>query len=197
MSARPDQCWLTSGRWHLNCDSCLIYDCVRTRNHIVRTVEVDLPIYWTWKESEADRSLMDVWRAVERSGRMQAVTEAFRHSVGSGRKRYVVRTDDAGLSGVRSWWTCCPDGWNSGQMGVRTGWHVVRMADKESEIFYLLRSAESSENALSSGIIVYNIFTHKWFCPNTEWGQNTNRRETIGNFIGNKLALVERPKLSR
>jgi len=27
--------------------------------------------------------------------------------------------------------------------------------------FYLFRSAESSENALISGIPVYNIFTHK------------------------------------
>jgi hypothetical protein len=145
--------------------------------------------------------LIDHWwtfgRAAERSGRMQAGTEASRHSVGCGRKRYVVRTDDAGLSGVRSWWTCRSDGWNSGQMGVRMGWHVVRTADKESEIFYLLRSAESSENDLSSGIPIYRIFTHKWFCPNTEWGQNTNRRETIDNFIGNKLELVERPKLSR
>jgi hypothetical protein len=27
---------------------------------------------------------------------------------------------------------------------------------------------------LNSGIPVYSIFTLKWFCPNTEWGQNTN-----------------------
>jgi hypothetical protein len=33
---------------------------VQTGNHIIRTFEVDLPIYWTWKESEADQSLMDV-----------------------------------------------------------------------------------------------------------------------------------------
>jgi hypothetical protein len=26
----------------------------------------------------------------------------------------------------------------------------------------------------NSGIPVYSIFTLKWFCPNTEWGQNTN-----------------------
>jgi len=58
------------------------------------------------------------------------------------------------------------DGWNSGQMGVRTGWHIVWTANREPESFYLLRSAESSENALNSGIPVYNIFTHKWFCPN-------------------------------
>jgi hypothetical protein len=41
-------------------------------------------------------------RATERFGRMQAGTEASRHSVGSERKRYVIRTDDAGLSGIRS-----------------------------------------------------------------------------------------------
>jgi hypothetical protein len=125
--------------------------------------------------------LIDHWwtsgRAAERSRWMQDGTEASRHSVGSGRKRYVVQTDDAGLSGIRSWWTCRPDGWNNGQMGVRTGWHVVRTADRESEIFYLFRSAESSENALTSGIIFYSIFTHKWFCPNTEWDQNTNKKK--------------------
>jgi hypothetical protein len=59
-----------------------------------------------------------------------------------------------------------PDGLSSGQIDVRMGWHVVRKADRESEIFYLFHSAESSENALKSGIPVYNIFTHKWFCPN-------------------------------
>jgi len=37
----------------------------------------------------------------------------------------------------------------------------VRTANKESEIFYLFRSAESSENALTSGILFYNIFTRK------------------------------------
>jgi hypothetical protein len=35
---RPDEERQTSGRWHLNCDSCLIYDRVRTGNHIVWTV---------------------------------------------------------------------------------------------------------------------------------------------------------------
>jgi hypothetical protein len=46
-----------------------------------------------------------------------------------------------------------PDRWNSGQMGVRTGW---------------LNRSESSENALISGIHVYSIFTYKFFCPNIE-----------------------------
>jgi len=137
-----------------------------------------LKLIFPYTELGKNLKLIDYWwtsgRAAERSGRMQAGTKASRHSVGSGRKRYVVRTDDAGLSGVRSWWTCRPDGWNSGQMGIRMGWHIVWTADRESEIFYLFRSAESSENDLTSGILVYNIFIYKWFCPNTEWGQNTN-----------------------
>jgi len=50
---RPDQCWLTSGRWYLNCDSCLIYERVRTGNHIVRTVYqssliLNLERIWSW-----------------------------------------------------------------------------------------------------------------------------------------------------
>jgi hypothetical protein len=123
--------------------------------------------------------LFEYWYAsgwtAEMSERMQARTEASRYSVGSGRKRCIVQTDDDGLSGVRSGWTLRSYGWNSGQMGVRTGWHVVQTTDRESEIFYFFRSTESSENALTSGIPVYNIFTLKLFCPNTKWGQNTNK----------------------
>jgi hypothetical protein len=91
------------------------------------------------------------------SGRA-AKTEASRHSVGPRRKRYVVQTDDVGWSSVWSEWTCRLDERNSGQMDIRTGWHFVRTADRESEIFYLFRSAESFENTLTSGIPVYNIF---------------------------------------
>jgi hypothetical protein len=143
-----------------------MYEYVRTRNHVVRTVYQSSHI-WTWKEYEADRSLMDV-RTDASWNRSFSIQWRVRT------ERYVVRTDDAGLSGIRTGWTRRPDGWNSRQMGVRTGWHFIRTADRESEIFYLFRSAESSENALTSEIPVYSIFTHKWFCPNTEWGQNTN-----------------------
>jgi hypothetical protein len=139
--------------------------------------------------------LIDHWwtsgRAAERSGRMQAGTEASRHSVGSKRKRYVIRTDDAGLSGVRSGWIHRPNGWNSGQMGVRMGWHVVRTAHRESEIFYLFCCAESSENTLTSGIPIYSIFTHKWFCPNTKWGQNTNKLPLWPFWDKNHLTSLE------
>jgi hypothetical protein len=44
---------------------------------------------------------------------------------------------------------------------------IVRTADRELWI-------SSNLQTLNSGIPVYSIFTLKWFCPNIEWGQNTN-----------------------
>jgi hypothetical protein len=69
---------------------------------------INLPLFWTWKESEADRSLMDV-----RTGYWDVRTDASWNRSFSIQCRvrtewHVVRTDDAGLS------------------SVRTGWHVVR-----------------------------------------------------------------------
>jgi len=129
MSARPDQCWLTSRRYYLNCDSCLIYERVRTGNHVVRTVYQSSHI-WTWKESEVNRSLMDV-----RTGCWDVRTDASWNRSFSIQWR--VRTDDACLSGVWTVWTRRLEGWNSRQMGVRTGLLFVRTADRESEFFYL------------------------------------------------------------
>jgi hypothetical protein len=67
-----------------------------------------------------------------------------------------------------------PDGWHSGQMGVRTGWldrpDGWRGTWNSSDL-----QAELSDITLNRGIPVYIIFILKWFCPNTEWGQNTNR----------------------
>jgi hypothetical protein len=172
---RPDG-WSQIGNFHISCS------CVRTKADwrpegdiwiailaLFMSVSgrettssgrcINLPIFWTWKESEADRSLMDV-----RTGCWEVRTDAswnrsFSIQWRVRTKRYIIWTDDAGLSGIRSGWTHHLDGWNSEQMDVRTGWHVVRTADRESEIFYLFRSAEYSENALTSGIPVYSIFT--------------------------------------
>jgi len=48
----------------------------------------------------------------------------------------------------------------------------------------LTRNLNSSDlQTLNSGIPVYSIFTHKWFCPNTEWGQNTNSIDNVCYFI--------------
>jgi hypothetical protein len=46
-----------------------------------------------------------------------------------------------------------PDGWNSGQMSIRT-------ADREPEIFRLASNAESSEILLNSGIPCKTVSLH-------------------------------------
>jgi hypothetical protein len=63
---------------------------------------INLPLFWTWKESEADRSLMDV-----RTGCWDVWTDAnwnrsFLIQWRVRTEKYVVRTDDACLSGVRT-----------------------------------------------------------------------------------------------
>jgi hypothetical protein len=103
---------------------------------------IDLPFIGTWKESETVRVLIGVQTGCWDVRTDASWIEASRYSVGSEWKRYVVRTDDAGLSGVRSGWTRRPDGWNSGQMGVRTRWHFVRTADRELKIFWLWSTSE-------------------------------------------------------
>jgi hypothetical protein len=140
--------------------------------------------------------LIDHWwasrRAAEMSRRMQVGTEASRYNGGSGRKdtsfermmlvcvasgrdEHVVQTD-----GTVDRWTSGRDNTSSGRL---TG-------SLKSSIFF--RSAESSENALTSGIPIYSIFTHKWFHPNTEWGQNTNRLQfSTVTALGNDLKMSE------
>jgi hypothetical protein len=51
-----------------------------------------------------------------------------------------------------------PNGWNRGQMSFRKGWHDRLDGWQGTDFFDLSRSAESSESALNSGILVYNIF---------------------------------------
>jgi hypothetical protein len=70
---------------------------------------------------------------------MQAGTETFEYSMGSGRNEHFVQTDDAGLSSVQTDGTV--DRWASGQL---TG------------------NLNSSDlQTLNSGIPIYNIFTLK------------------------------------
>jgi len=123
MHARPDDGRLASGRLYLNCDSCLMYERVRTGIHVVRTVASIFP-YLTWKEN---LKLIDHWtssrRATETPRRMQAGTEASRCSEGSGQKSTSFGRMMLGLSKRPYGMALLPDGWNSGQMSVRTGWH--------------------------------------------------------------------------
>jgi hypothetical protein len=63
-------------------------------------------------------------------------------------------------------------------MGVWMGWHIVWTADRELW--------NSSDFTLNSGIPVCSILTYKWFCPNTEWGQNTNTSEGLNRNFSTK-----------
>jgi hypothetical protein len=99
---------------------------------------INLPIFWTWKESDADRSLMDV-----RTGCWEVQTDASWNWIFSIQcrvrtERYVVRTDDAGLSGVRTVWhvvrTNGVEGkWASGLDDTSSGWLTVNL---KSSIFF-------------------------------------------------------------
>jgi hypothetical protein len=70
----------------------------------------------------------------------------------SERKKHVVRTDDAWSDRRPDGMVRRRDGWNSGQMGVRTGWDDGPDGWHGTENFYLESSAESSDITLNSGI---------------------------------------------
>jgi hypothetical protein len=140
---------------------------------------INLPIFWTWKESEADRSLMDIrtgcWdvqtnASWNRSFSIQWRVRTERYVVRTG--WHVVRTD-----GTVDRWASWRDDTSSGRL----------IGNQNSSIF----SAESSENALTSGILVYSNITRKWFCANTEWGQNTNKLPLWSFWDKNHLTGLE------
>jgi hypothetical protein len=126
----------------------------------------DLSFSWNL---ERNQKLIEYWEAsghaAETSGRMQAGTETSRYSMGSGRNEHFVRTDDAGLSSVRTGWHVV---WTD---GIVDRWASGRLTGN-LEFFWL--AGRNNWHHSKSGIPIYSIFTLKWFCPNTEWGQNTN-----------------------
>jgi hypothetical protein len=110
-----------------------------TGYHIVRTVDWS-SLSWNL---ERNQKMIEYWetsgRAAETPGRMQAGTETSRYSMGSGRNDNFVRTDDAGLYGVRTGWHVVQtdgtvDRWASGRDGS-----IVRTADRELEILLTCR----------------------------------------------------------
>jgi hypothetical protein len=118
------------------------------------------------KKSETDRVLRGVQTCCWNVRTDASWIEPSRHSGGSRRRDTLSGRMMLGLS------------------GVRTVWHVVRtdgtmtdgrpdgMARSSGRLTGNLNSSDL--RTMNSGIPVYNIFTLKWFCPNTEWGQNTN-----------------------
>jgi hypothetical protein len=121
---------------------------------------IDLPFLRTWKEI---RNWSSTGRCpdvlLKRPDGCKLAQKTSRYSIGSGRNEHFVRTEDAGLS------------------SIRTGWHVVWTdvtVDRWASGRLTGNLNSSDLQTLNSGILVYNIFTLKCFCPNTEWGQNTN-----------------------
>jgi len=160
LHARPNQGWLTSGRWYLNCDSCLTYECVRTGNHVVRTSVSIFPYF----ELGKNMKLIDHWwtsgRAAEMSGRMQAGTEASRYSGGFGRK------DTS--SGWMEQWT---DGRPDGMTLHPDGWHGI---------WILLSSMQSLLNMLWQ---VESLFTAPLHI--SDFVQTQNEAKILTNLINN------------
>jgi hypothetical protein len=158
---RPDG-WSRIGSYHIQCTS------VRTQLSDVRTVHFELrflpygdtrldgiphrpdgwlifPFLNLERISEPFRGLIGVRTCCWNVWMEKAGTEASRYDVG-------VQTEEARRPDrwCLSVWssdgmTRRPDGWNSRQMGVRTGWHIVRTTDSELEILLTPR-----HNLLSS-----------------------------------------------
>jgi len=71
------------------------------------------------------------------------------------------------------------DDTSSGRMEQWTDGRPDGMARSSGRLTGNLNSSDLQ--TLNSGIPIYSIFTLKWFCPNTEWGQNTNNNHSIVN----------------
>jgi hypothetical protein len=139
MHTRPNHSCQTSRRSYLNCDSCLKETRVRTRYHIVQTVDWS-SLSWNLERNQKLNKYWEASRhAAETSGRMQAGTETSRYSMGSGRNEHFIQTDDSGLSSVQTGWHVVRtdgtvDRWASGRDGS-----IVRMADMELKFLLTCR----------------------------------------------------------
>jgi hypothetical protein len=104
MNAHPDHSCQTSGRWYLNCHSCLKETRFQTGYHIVRTVDRSSLLWELRKKSEIDRVLRGV-RTCCWNVRMDASwIESSRHSGGSGWRDTSSGRMMLGLSGVGTEW---------------------------------------------------------------------------------------------
>jgi len=118
-----------------------MYERVRTGIHIVRTMYQSCYI-WTWKESEADRSLMDVRTSCWDVQTDASWNKSFWIQWRVWTERYIVRTDDAGLSGVRTGWHIVwmdgtVDRWVFGRDDTSSGWLTGNL---KSSIFFVVQS---------------------------------------------------------
>jgi len=148
---------------------------VRTGYHIVQTVNQSFLYWnleWIWDWSSTERRPDGLLRRLDGCKLDRNFLTQWRVR----REVYVIRTDDAWSDWRSDGMARRPDGWNSGQMGVRTGWLHRPDGWQGTEIFVvlsLLRVLWKWNPCLQ------HLYTHKWFCPNREWGQNTNTKDPI------------------
>jgi hypothetical protein len=158
-------CWLASGRFNLNCDSCPMDECIWTGIHVVRTVESIFPYLNLERKSEAGRTLR-----VVRTGCLNVRTDvSWNRSFSIQRKVqmgiHAVWTDDALV-----WWASGRYDTSSGRLELWTarrpdgmtrrpgGWQGTKFFNLQT-MQNLLKHFWIAESLLKS------IFTYKWFCP--------------------------------
>jgi hypothetical protein len=134
---------------------------------------IDLPFLGTWKEirnwSSTGRRLEVLLKRPDGCKLAQKLLDTVWGPEGmntsSGRMMLVCLAsgwDDTSSWRMEQWTDGCPDG-----MARSSGRLIGNLK------FFWLAGRNDSHHS-ESGIHVYRIFTLKWFCPNTEWGQNTN-----------------------
>jgi hypothetical protein len=174
MHARPDHSCQTSGRSYLNYDSCLTETRVRMGYHIVWTVDWS-SVSWNLERNQT------CWSSTRRRPDM-----LLKLSDGCKLAQKLLDTiwdpDRMNTSSGRMMLVCLASGWDGTSSGRMEHWTDGRsdvMARSfgrltgNLEFFWLV--GRNNWHHSESGILVYSIFTLKWFCPNTEWGQNTNK----------------------
>jgi hypothetical protein len=159
--------------------------------HIVRTVASIFPHMNLERKFEANRSL-----DVVRTGCWDVRTDTSwnRSFLIQWRVRteiHVVQTDYAWSVWFSDGMARCLDGWNSGQMSVQTGWHVVLTTNREP-ILLTCNQCRISEILLNSGFPVKSIFTHKWFCPKQNEANHKLTLLYIYIYIKWKLSFCRR-----
>jgi hypothetical protein len=129
---------------------------------------IDLPFLGTWKEIKN-------WSSI---GRRPDIL--LKRLDGCKLAQKLLNTvwgpDEMNTSSGRMMLVCLVSGrddTSSGPMKQRTDGPPDGMARSSRRLTGNLNSSDLQ--TLNSGIHVYSISTLKWFCPNTEWGQNTNK----------------------
>jgi hypothetical protein len=134
---------------------------------------INLPLFWIWKESEADWSLMDV-----RTGCWDVRTDASWNISISIQwrvrtEKYVVRTDKA------------VDRLTSGRDDASSGWLTGNL---KSFIFFAVQSLLKMLWKVES---LFTTSLHISDFVQTEWGQNTNKLPLLSFWDKNHLAGLE------